>query len=417
METQLQDLGRLKRSLSIEIPFEEVKPTYKRVLNQVKSTKMKGFRPGRFPKGWVQKRFTEHMQHEATSNMIPKYFSKAVGDMGLQLATRPTVEDLSFDEKKPFRCQLSFEIKPELPPPNFDRLEIKFSEAPISAEEIDTAIENFRENHATFVEKSEELAVEEGDTVVISSDRTIDGETASFKDQRFAVDEKIYQGIREQILGMKKGETKEFAFDVTKEYDPNFVGKTAEFKLTIDRIEQKILPELNEEFFQKVGSVETEVAFRQFAEEIVRNNKKEEQRQELHAQLKEQLLELYGGFELPEKIIEDEEKRFAEQFQKSDPEANDDQREKAADDHMKGFRKSLSIDYIIDNIAKLESLQPEEEEIQRRYLQMCQYYGANPEEFHGTEIGNYMFQQLLHQLSQEKVLDFTIDRLKGNAAS
>ena len=78
MESNVEELEKLKRRLTLELSLEEVEPHYRNVMRQLRSTRLNGFRPGKFPKGWLEKRFKSVMHHEAIEHVIPGFIDEAL---------------------------------------------------------------------------------------------------------------------------------------------------------------------------------------------------------------------------------------------------------------------------------------------------------------------------------------------------
>ena len=115
MESSVEELGDLKYSIALEIPLEEIKPTYDAVYKELKKTRLNGFRPGKYPKGWLEKRFKTAMQKEAVDRVIPSYMENALADHSLKPVTVPIIQQIDFDLKSSLSATLQFEIAPNLP--------------------------------------------------------------------------------------------------------------------------------------------------------------------------------------------------------------------------------------------------------------------------------------------------------------
>ena len=91
MESTVDELGKLKYSLDLEISLKEIKPTYDTIYRKLKSTRLNGFRPGKHPKGWLGKRFLSAMHQEAVDRIIPGYMDKALKKHSLRPITKPVI--------------------------------------------------------------------------------------------------------------------------------------------------------------------------------------------------------------------------------------------------------------------------------------------------------------------------------------
>ena len=122
MESSVEELGALKYSIALEIPLEEIKPTYDAVYKALKKTRLNGFRPGKHPKGWLDKRFKSAMQQEAVDRVIPTFMESALENHSLKPVTVPVIKQIDFDRKLPLSATLHFEIGPKLPELDYGKI-------------------------------------------------------------------------------------------------------------------------------------------------------------------------------------------------------------------------------------------------------------------------------------------------------
>lgn len=413
MTKNLKDLGKLKRELEVEIPLEEIKPAYDKMFHQLKSVKLRGFRPGKFPKGWIQKRFQEQMTVEARDHVIPEYFNQIVDEMELKPATQAVIEDLSFDVKKPMSFRLLFEVRPDLPPLDYQKLKLEKQEIQIESEDQEAMIAQMRRDYAIPEAKPDDSVAEEGDRVRVDFKRTIGEEVTEQTAQYFELGENILPEIKANILGMKMEESKEFSFVMTEEYMKEHAGETVTFELTITGLEKVVLPEMNEAFFQNFDNAQNEEEFRQYVENQSKVRKESEVRQAYYQTLREQLTACYDEFELPEQLLQERETQAEESLRKSNPEITDEELASSQAKQMAQYKTQLRMEYILEQIALAESLKPEEEAVARRFASIAQMYGTHPRDFLQSQIGPFFYRQIYQQIYEETVLDFLIKQILG----
>ena len=137
MESSVEELGDLKYSIALEISLEEIKPTYDAVYKQLKKTRLNGFRPGKHPKGWLEKRFKSAMQQEAVDRVIPAFMENALENHSLKPVTVPVIQQIEFDRKEPLSATLHFEIAPKLPQLDYGKILLTRKEVEdVKADEI-----------------------------------------------------------------------------------------------------------------------------------------------------------------------------------------------------------------------------------------------------------------------------------------
>lgn len=412
MTKNIKDLGHLKRELEMEIPLEEIKPSYDRVFQELKSVKMRGFRPGKFPKAWLKKRFQEEMTFNAHEQVIPHYFNQAVAEMNLRPASSPFVEELSFDAKKPLCFKVTFEVCPDLPPLDYQKLKLEKQEIHIESKDHENMIEDMRRDHAIPEAKTADGVAEEGDLARVDYKQTAGEEVFEKTDESFKLDENIHSDIKSNLLGMKIGEQKTFSLETGEEGKDK---ETVTFELTLKGLEKFVLPEMNEEFFKKFGNFQNEEEFRQYAEQRVKDTKEFQQKQAHYEDLKAQLPGFYEDFELPEKLLTKREEEIEKKLQESGAEMDEEAKASAKESQMAEYKAEMRLQYILDQIFFTESLTPDQNVMANRVARASQLVGVHPNELFKSEMGMFLYQQIRDQIYQETVLNFLIEQVLGKS--
>ena len=142
MESSVDELGKLKYSLSLDISLKEIKPTYDDIYRQLKNTRLNGFRPGKHPKGWLEKRFLSAMHQEAVDRVIPGYMESALKEHSLRPITMPVIQKIDFDRKSPLSATIHFEISPKLVPLDYGKILLEKKELEeVSAADVTAELE------------------------------------------------------------------------------------------------------------------------------------------------------------------------------------------------------------------------------------------------------------------------------------
>ena len=286
MQVTVEDQGKLKRKLSVEVPLSDVQQTYDQVFAEIRShLQVPGFRPGKFPRALAEKRFRSLMAQEAVQNLVPKYFDQALKENDLRPATEPRFQNLQIEKQQPLKFDVEFEIFPPfdlLPPAEF-KLEDKPSE--VTPEQIEARITEIRRRRATAEDKGP-LPAEAGDTVTFDFEGKIDGAPfagGSGKSQRIEIGAGEYlKDFDAQLSGITAGQTKTFDLSFPADYgDKTLAGRTAQFTVTAHKVEKAVPAALAPELFKDFGALETEEAFR---EHLRKQLHEEQERAQLAAQ-------------------------------------------------------------------------------------------------------------------------------------
>jgi len=141
----------VKREISVEIPAEEVsRETEALVAKYQKVARLPGFRAGHVPATIIRQRFKEDLKSDVVEQLIPRYFRKEAERLGMVPVSQPRVTDLHIHDGEPLRFKASFEIMPEIKVDGYKELRADHTEIVVKDEEVEEALNNVREQHATF---------------------------------------------------------------------------------------------------------------------------------------------------------------------------------------------------------------------------------------------------------------------------
>ncbi|MCR5346418.1 MAG: trigger factor [Fretibacterium sp.] len=276
MKTEL--LGQEKNIVKIKVEFEpeEFQDGLRKALSDLsQQARIPGFRRGHIPRRILEMRLgRETIYHEALDKMLPENIRKIIEDYELDTIDTPSVNFGGFQEGQPVSCELTFEVMPEVELPNLEEVEVEQLKTVITDEMVDRLVRRFRKERATT--NSVERPVGNDDLVNLSLVVRVVGDNEPSEPQKTKIDlfeENVRQEIRSALVGHTVGETVETEFDVESDHsDAQFAGKRLHYTMTIESISEYILPELNEEFYKKAFSEETDI----HTEEAFRDRMREE---------------------------------------------------------------------------------------------------------------------------------------------
>jgi|GEM_PF-106276 len=416
MNVTVAEQDKLKRKLSVEVPLSEVQSTYEEVYQKLRSNiRVKGFRPGKFPRHLAEKRFQAAMSGEAMQSLVPKYFEQAVTELSLRPATEPKFENLDIDKARPFRFEVEFEVVPDfklLPPSAFT---LKEQKSKVTAKDVEARIEEMRSARATLAAKDDEPAAE-GDVVTFDFHGTLDGEDfegGQAENQRIEVGAGQYlPEFDAQFPGIKAGESKEFDVTFPEDYgQATLQGKTVHFTVDAKQVEAKVPPELDEAFFKLFGEQVTTLA--ELQAEIKQQLEQEHERtvmQDYQNDLADQMRERYD-FEVPETLVDSALHEFEHQLSHDEPEVLQDEEkltERKAEERQK-IEANLRVAYVVDALAKQYDVKADPEEVRQRFFMQAYMMRQNPTELVNSPYGN----RLIAQIEQSLVTGKTLDQLAG----
>lgn len=259
MSVNVETLEKLERKIILTIPAERIKfEIDKRLQKLARTARMDGFRPGKVPMDVVKKQYGYGVHQEVLNERVGQAFYEAVNEAGINIAGRPTINELAHEGNTDMQFEAIFEVFPEVKLGDLSALEVEKIDAQIDEAAIDRTIEILRKQRRTFNQRSAEQPAQDGDRVTIDFEGKIDGEPfdgGKAEGFQYLVGEgQMLKEFEDAVRGMKCGESKTFPLAFPADYHGKEVaGKTADFLVTVKKLEAPHLPEVDEAFIKQLG--------------------------------------------------------------------------------------------------------------------------------------------------------------------
>ena len=419
MESIVEELGKLKYSVALEISLEEIKPTYNAIYRELKNTRLNGFRPGKHPKGWLDKRFMSAMQKEAVKHIIPRYMDDALKEHSLRPVTAPVIQKIDFNRKSPLSATLHFEISPELPPLDYGKILLERKDIEeVSAKDIAEELDALLQREEVLVPKDGVNAkVENDDWVLINFNGTIGGEEfvdSNANDMQIKIGGSDLAEFHAGLLGMSSGEEKEVEVELPERFGEN-AGKKANFKILLTEISTVKRPKMDEDFFKKYG-VAGEDELKDKVGENIKSRKTAELQSEYRISVRSQLSGLFDEFDLPEELVKFEQEQIDKDLEKavSDKEISAEEKEKKRQEGYDNAKLDLRMKFILDSISGQEEMHFDENEAAREFVGLAQMTGQSPDKLIQSPFGRDMYQRIVVRKQGDATLDRVVARVFGD---
>lgn len=419
MNVTVTESENLKRKLSVEVPLNEVESTYDEVYNRLQSNiKVKGFRPGKFPRGLAEKRFQDVMASEAMQNLVPKYFQKALEQLDLHPSTEPSFENLEIDKTKPFKFDVAFEVVPDFDLLPASKFKLKETKLKVPQEDIDARMKDMQKSKAALADKGDEPAGEE-DVVTFDFEGKLDGEVfegGSGQDQKLEIGSKDYlPEFHDQFKGIKAGESKTFDLTFPEDYGAaHLAGKPVQFKITSKLVEKRELPKLDKAFFSQFGELETKADFNEHISKELMNQKEHELQQDLKNQMADQIRDNYK-FEVPQGIVDKMLEEFHHKLTHENPDAILDEKlfNKLTEEETEKIKGNARLSFVVEAMGKANDIKVDQEEVMQRAYMQAYMMQQDPREFLQSPIGQRVMNQVQQSLQIENTLGFLVNQVLG----
>lgn len=299
-----------KTQVAIELTEQEVKKHIDSFFKDLAKNRIPGFRPGKAPRKVLERNFGGHeaIYAEITSDMVNEVLPLALDSKDVIFIDDPKLVDEkveSVEDGKPYTFEVYGEVAPKLTLTSVEPVEIEMPPATATDEEIEAQLESLRDYYYEFEEV--DRAAEEGDYVMMSIDAKADGVAVDALNSPSRLVElgsdALPKELTDQVLGMKKDETKEFDFEVAEDDEQlaDFKGKTIHAEVTVSKVQAKELPTLDEEFAKRIGFDTLEQTREEIANQI--NTQRERQLPELKERRCVEALAKRIEGEIPESYI------------------------------------------------------------------------------------------------------------------
>jgi trigger factor len=260
MQVSVSTVSGLERRIEVSVPAARVAAEIEsRFKTLARTARLKGFRPGKAPMPVVRQQFGAQVQSEVVGDLLRDSYAEAITQQQLKPATDPRIETVSAEPGADMRYVALIEIFPEFTVNSVSELSIERPSVKIEDKDLEAMIETMRKQRPDFI--AVDRAAADGDRVTVDFEGRIDGETfqgGSATGIPFVIGQgRMLKEFEDGVKGAKAGEAKSVTVNFPADYGSDAVaGKTAIFSVTLQKVEEQKLPELNDEFCAAFGITE-----------------------------------------------------------------------------------------------------------------------------------------------------------------
>lgn len=380
-----------------------------------------GFRKGKAPRKIIETNYGKGVfYNDAIDIVFPEVYPAAIDELKIEPIEVPSIDVEEISKDNGLVLLVDVEVKPEFQLGEYKGVEVEKVEETVNEDVVNAKLEEMREKNSRLVSVEREIA--NGDTANIDFEG-FDGEVAfeGGKGEKYDLvigSGSFIPGFEEQLVGKKAGEEVEVNVTFPEEYHAeNLAGKPVVFKVKVNEVKVKELPELNDEFAQDTTEFETlaelkadlkakaeeEAAAKAKSEErnavveaVVANTEVEVPETMVNAQIDSSIMELnyslqYQGFSI---------EQLLEMTGKSMQELRDERKEDA--------EKSVKASLVVDAIAKAENVEVSEEEVEAEVAKMAEAYNMTLPQIKEALKSNDL-EDIKGQLRIRKTIDFLVE--------
>ena len=414
MQASIESTGNLERRLSFSLPEDRLQSHIVGRLGEIaRTTRIKGFRPGKVPAKVIEQRFGGQVRDEIVGGMLRQGMDQAVRENELRVAGAPQITKDEAAGEGELKFVASVELVPDFGDLDMSKLEVERNTAEVEDADIDRMLENLRQQRASWSKVTR--AAKKGDMVNLETASTIDGQRMPAegfeKTSTVLGSGGMYPEVEAAIDGMQPGEEK--TLDVTLPADwhmPQFAGKTVTSTFKVIDVSEQVLPEVDGAFIRSFGVKSGEPE--QFRAEIRSNLERELKgalMQRLRRAVGEQLVAAYQDVELPPRLVENEAKALqanaAEQARRQGQQVG-----ASADAFNDAARKRVLMALLVGEVARRNELRLDQSRLNETMRLIASTYEQPQQVIDLYRNDPQLMQGLQNRVMEEQVIDWIAER-------
>lgn len=410
MQVSVETTSALERRMTVGIPADKIDTAVESKLAETaKRVRIDGFRPGKVPLREVRRRFGKSIREEVIGELVSNSFYEAMTKEALNPAGYPAIERTKDAPGEDFEFVATFEVYPEITVNGLAEIKVVRPVADIQESDIDAMIERLREQRATFVEVAR--PAQNGDQVIIDFVGTKDGEAfqgGSAENTKLVLGSgQMIPGFEDGLVGATKGEERVLALTFPETYhSEELKGQAVQFAVTVKEVQEKQLPEVNEEFIKAFAAKDPSMD--NFRVEI-RQNMERELKNAIKNRVKKQVMDgvlEQNEVDVPKALIDSEIDRQRQQMvQQFGGGANFDYRTLPAELFEKQATRAVKLALLLGEVIKNRQIKSDATRVRAAIEELAQPY-ENPEQ---VVAWYYENQQVLQQVEAMVLEDQVVD--------
>ncbi len=427
MDIEIQDIDSCNKKIKIIIPNDLYKNKVKSYIDRVgRDAKIPGFRKGKIPQSMLEKTLGPEAKREVLTQLISEKLFEALDEKGIKAVGAPKLLNVEAEEGTDVEVSADVEVFPEFEVNDYSEIEVDLKIPRVSEEDVDSVVEAFRSKSAKSVQVTDR-AVQNGDFVKLDFTGFLDGKPFSGGDAKDYVLEvgtnRFVPGFEEQLIGLETGDTKTIKVKFPDEYhSKDLAGKETDFEVTIKGIQEKELPELNDDFAKNAdpeNKFDTLDAMKSQIRSRLEDESRKNASRETKKQLGDKLVDL-NPINLPEALIS-EQIRFmvnkansstagGETIREGDPISTEDDEK-----YRKNAIKILQEELIVGKLAEDLEVKIDSEQLDQEVNNILGMVGGQDVKKLKKEWSqNGTLARLQVKMVREKTLDLVLEKVKVN---
>lgn len=391
MKSTVEHLNPTRVKLSVEVPFDELKPHFAKAYGALAGTvNIPGFRRGKVPAKILDARLGRGaILSEVVNDAVPAKYGEAVAEQNLTPLGQPEIEVTKIEDGDTLEFTAEVDVRPEIVLPAVEEISVQVDDVEVTEADIDEQVEALRDRFATVTPVERPAA--DGDSVTIDLRAVVDGEDvpeASTDGLTYKIGTAdLVDGLDEALAGLSAGERTTFTTTLVA---GEHAGEHAEVSVTVNGVSERSLPDIDDDFAQLASEFDTVQEMRDDLVERIRRVKNMTQGSEARDKVLEALLEA-TDIPAPAGIVESEyaarQHDAVHSFDHDEDQFNaylegeGQTREEFDDETRSAAEEAVRTQLLLDALADQQGVSVSQEEFTERVIYNAQRFGVGPDEY------------------------------------
>lgn len=419
----IEDISSVKKKISFVVPWENVQGELDKAYQEAgKTLKIRGFRVGKVPRRIIEIHYREQIESETISNLVNEYYWNQLEEKQIKAITKPKIEQKGIQQNSDFTFSATVEVEPVIIPTDYLGLELEKEELNVTEDDIEKRIQEIQQMYATMEDLTEDRGTVLGDFLTIDFEGFLDGKKhEKLRSENYFLElgaGALVRGFEEQILGMKKDESKQITVSFPQDYHiKEFAGKEAEFTVKLKQIRAKVLPIVDETFVKNFEKYESLDDLLEDIRKSIESEKTLRIEEDLKKSIAEKLIER-NYFEVPTSYVERQILYMMSDAQQRmvargvDPSKANEFAIKMRDQFYAEAEKTVKMILLMKSIAEKESLLVSDEEIEMRAREMASQKSQDYDQYIQYLTKNNLVESIRSEIVIQKTYKYLEERAK-----
>lgn len=429
MSVQVEKLEKNMAKLTVEVPAEEVEKALQAAYMKEKNKiSIPGFRKGKVPRAMIEKMYGAAVFYEEAANiLIQDNYAAAMEESKEDIVSRPTIDIVQIESGKPFIFTAEVAVRPEVTLGKYKGVQVTKIDTTVTDEEVEAALEKEQQKNSRTVTVTDR-PVANGDTAVIDFEGFVDGvafEGGKGENHPLEIGSHSFiDTFEDQLVGHNAGDEVEVNVTFPEKYQAaDLAGKPAVFKVKINEIKTKELPELNDEFASEVSEFDTLAEYKESLKKDLEKKKQDEAKRTKEDEAIQKIIDK-SKMEIPEAMIDTQCETMIEEFAQRIAQSGlsmdqylqfsgltvDGLKEQVRPEALTRIQSSL----VLEQIAKEENIEVSDADVDAEIEKMAKNYGMEADKLK-EYMGEGEKESMKRELAITKAVELIMDNIKERA--